>query len=106
LGISVVAPVGDGGGWEGGRGFLWTPAAVADLRNLYQCLVRLARWRAVKEFRMSDPDRLTSRNDTASALDKQGLILRIIVLLFSPLCSGIRSSLPRYRDTLRDELRA
>jgi hypothetical protein len=61
--------------------FLWTPAA-ADLRNLYQCLVRLARWRAVKEFRMSDPDRLTSRNDTASALDKQGLILRIIVVAF------------------------
>ena len=62
--------------------FLWAPAAVADLRNLYQCLVRLARWRAAKEFRMSDPDRLTSRDDTASALDKQGLILRIIVVAF------------------------
>ena len=31
---------------------------------------------------MSDPDRLTSRNDTASALDKQGLILRNIVVAF------------------------
>jgi hypothetical protein len=42
--------------------------------------VRLARWRATEEFRMSDPDRLTPRDDTASALDKQGLILRIIVV--------------------------
>jgi hypothetical protein len=31
---------------------------------------------------MSDPNRLTSREDTASALDKQGLILRIIVVAF------------------------
>jgi hypothetical protein len=31
---------------------------------------------------MSDPDRLTARNDTASALDKQGLILRNIVVAF------------------------
>jgi hypothetical protein len=53
-----------------------------DLRNLYQCLVRLARWRATEEFRMSDPDRLTSRADTASVLDTQGLILRIIVVAF------------------------
>jgi hypothetical protein len=31
---------------------------------------------------MSDPDRLTSRDDTASSLDKQGLILRVIVVAF------------------------
>jgi hypothetical protein len=31
---------------------------------------------------MSDPDRLTSHDDTAPALDKQGLILRIIVVAF------------------------
>jgi hypothetical protein len=31
---------------------------------------------------MSDPDRLTSRDDTASALDTRGLILRIIVVAF------------------------
>jgi hypothetical protein len=29
---------------------------------------------------MSDPDRLTSHDDTASVLDKQGLILRITVV--------------------------
>ena len=29
---------------------------------------------------MSDPDRLTSRDDTASVLDTRGLILRIIVV--------------------------
>ena len=52
------------------------------LRNLYQCLVRLARWRATEEFRMSDPDRLTSRDDTASVLDTGGLILRIVVVAF------------------------
>jgi hypothetical protein len=40
------------------------------------------RWRATKEFRMSDPDRLTSCSDIASAIDKQGLILRIIVVAF------------------------
>jgi hypothetical protein len=51
---------------------------------------------------MSDPDRLTSRDDTASALDKQGLILRIIGLLFSPHSSGIRSWLPRCLDTLSE----
>ena len=31
---------------------------------------------------MSEPDRLTSRDDTASAIDKHGLILRIIVVAF------------------------
>ena len=31
---------------------------------------------------MSDPNRLTSPGDTASAVDKQGLILRIIVVAF------------------------
>ena len=31
---------------------------------------------------MSDPDRLTSRDDTASVLDTGGLILRIIVVAF------------------------
>ena len=31
---------------------------------------------------MSDPNRLTFRDDTASAIDKQGLILRIIVVAF------------------------
>ena len=30
---------------------------------------------------MSDPDRLTSRDDTASVLDTRGLILRIIVVV-------------------------
>ena len=29
---------------------------------------------------MSDPDRLTSRDDTASVLDTRGLIVRIIVV--------------------------
>jgi hypothetical protein len=40
----------------------------------------LARWRAIEEFRMSDPARLTSRRDTASVLDTRGLILRIILV--------------------------
>ena len=31
---------------------------------------------------MSDPDRLTPRDDTASLLDTRGLILRIIVVAF------------------------
>ena len=31
---------------------------------------------------MSDPDRLTSREDTASVLKTRGLILRIIVVAF------------------------
>jgi hypothetical protein len=31
---------------------------------------------------MSDPERLTFRVDTASALDKQGLVLRIGVVAF------------------------
>ena len=31
---------------------------------------------------MSDPDRLTSHDDTASVLDTRGLILRIIVVAF------------------------
>jgi hypothetical protein len=31
---------------------------------------------------MSDPDRLTSRDDTASVLDTRGFILRIIVVTF------------------------
>jgi hypothetical protein len=31
---------------------------------------------------MSDPNRLTSHDDSASALDKQGLILRVIVVAF------------------------
>ena len=35
-----------------------------------------------EEFRMSDLNRLTSHDDTASALDKQGLILRITVVAF------------------------
>jgi hypothetical protein len=34
---------------------------------------------------MSDPDRLTSRADTASALDKQGLVLRVVVALLAAL---------------------
>jgi hypothetical protein len=55
---------------------------------------------------MSDPERLTSRDDTTSALDKQALILRTMWMLFSSRSSGIRSSLPRYRDTLRKEPRA
>jgi hypothetical protein len=31
---------------------------------------------------MSDPDRLTSRDDTASVPDTRGLILRIVVVAF------------------------
>jgi hypothetical protein len=34
---------------------------------------------------MSDPDRLTSRDDTAPVLDTRGLILRIIVVA----CLGV-----------------
>jgi hypothetical protein len=52
---------------------------MTDLRDLYQCLVRLARGRATEEFRMSDPDRLTSHDDQTFGLDTRGLILRIIV---------------------------
>lgn len=37
---------------------------------------------ATEEFRMSNPDWLTSRDHTASAVDKQGLILRIVVVAF------------------------
>jgi hypothetical protein len=37
---------------------------------------------ADRELRMSDPDQLTSRDDTASVLDTRGLILRIIVVAF------------------------
>ena len=37
---------------------------------------------ADREFRMNDPDRLTSSDGTASPLDTQGLILRIIVVAF------------------------
>ena len=35
-----------------------------------------------REFRMSDPDRLTSRDETASVLETRGLILRIVVVAF------------------------
>jgi hypothetical protein len=55
---------------------------------------------------MSDRDRLTSPDDTASAVDKHGLNLALLWLLFSPRSSGIWSSMPRCRDTLRDEPRA
>jgi hypothetical protein len=51
---------------------------------------------------MSDPDRLTSRDDIASALDKQGLILRIIVVAFLAALFWQRSSLPDCRDTERE----
>jgi hypothetical protein len=34
---------------------------------------------------MSDPDRMTSRDDTASVLDTRGLILRILVVA----CLGV-----------------
>jgi hypothetical protein len=44
--------------------------------------MRLARWRATEEFRMSDPDRLTSRDHTASVLETRSLILRIVVVAF------------------------
>jgi hypothetical protein len=33
-----------------------------------------------REFRMSDPDRLTSHDDKTFGLDTRGLILRIIVV--------------------------
>jgi hypothetical protein len=42
--------------------------------------MKLARWRATEEFRMSDPDRLTSRDDKTFRRDTRGLILRIIVV--------------------------
>jgi hypothetical protein len=42
----------------------------------------LARWRATEEFRMSGPDRLTSRDDKTLDLDTRGLVLRIIVVAF------------------------
>jgi hypothetical protein len=35
-----------------------------------------------REFRMSDPDRLTSHDDTVSVLDTRSLILRIVVVGF------------------------
>ncbi len=38
------------------------------------------RWAGTEEFRMSDPDRLTSHDDTASVLDTRSLVLRIIVV--------------------------
>jgi hypothetical protein len=50
---------------------------------------------------MSDPDRLTSHDDTASVLDTRGLILRIIVVALSLCSSGIRSSLPEGCDVPR-----
>jgi hypothetical protein len=78
-------------GYSYGRGFdrkpFWRQCVCQHLqlkdglRNLYQCLVRLARWRATEEFRMSDPDRLTS-HDKAFNRDSPGLILRIIVVAF------------------------
>jgi hypothetical protein len=37
---------------------------------------------ATEYFRMSDPDRLSSHDDTASFLETRGLILRIIVVAF------------------------
>jgi hypothetical protein len=52
-----------------------------DLRNLHQCLMRLTRWWATEEFRMSDPDRLTSHDKTFDR-DTPGLILRIIEVAF------------------------
>jgi hypothetical protein len=62
----------------------------------------LARWRATEEFRMSDPDRLTSRDDTASVLDTRGLILRIIVVAFlAALFWHTVSSLPGVCDDQR-----
>jgi hypothetical protein len=69
-------------GSPSGGNALPASAAKGRFKKSYQCLVRLARWPATEEFRMSDPDRLTARNDTASALDKQGLILRNIVVAF------------------------
>jgi hypothetical protein len=67
---------------EGAIRYLQASAAEGpDLRNLYQCLVRLARWRATEEFRMSDPDRLTSHDKTFGR-DTRLLILRIIVVAF------------------------
>jgi hypothetical protein len=38
-----------------------------------------------REFRMGDPDRLTSHDDTASVLDTRGLLLRIVVVA----CLGV-----------------
>jgi hypothetical protein len=35
-----------------------------------------------REFRMSDPDRLTSHDDKTFGLDTRGVILRIIVVAF------------------------
>jgi len=44
--------------------------------------MRLARWRASEEYRMSDPDMLTSHDDKACGRDTRGLILRIFVVAF------------------------
>jgi hypothetical protein len=51
-----------------------------DSRNLYQCLVRLARWRATEEFRMSAPARLTFSDHNFFGPNTRGLILRILVI--------------------------
>jgi hypothetical protein len=40
----------------------------------------LARWRATEKFRMSDPGRLTSRDDKTFERDTRSLILRIVVV--------------------------
>ena len=73
---------GSSGGPSSGNASASICSQRTGLTNLYQCLVRLARWRATEEFRMSGPDRLTSRDDTGSALDTRGLILRIVVVGF------------------------
>ena len=49
---------------------------------------------ADRELRMSEPDRLTSRDDTASVLDTRCLSLRILVGAFMLRSSATWSSVP------------
>ena len=55
---------------------------------------------------MSDPDRLTSHDDKAFVSTRGALSFGFLWLRFSPRSFGIRSSLRRCRDTLREEPRA
>jgi hypothetical protein len=67
--------------WRLAEGPVLRPCEASDLRNLYQCLVNLARWRATEYFRMSDPDWLTSDHKILGP-NTSGLILRIFVVAF------------------------
>ena len=53
----------------------------ADLGIFNRSAVRLARWRASEESRMSDPDRLTSHDGKSPGHHARGLILRIAMVV-------------------------